>query len=114
MKSISFLFFFLYSLSVFSADKEMVIIRVDYQVKKTGIESKLYCDIGNRNTHSLYRALTNSENTVQIKDENDKTLVFTTEVDLMNYLFTIGYHYESTYTNTIMGTTYTNFVLVKE
>jgi hypothetical protein len=114
-KIILFLFFIIGGLTLKAAsDKEMVIIRVEYSAKKTGIESKLYCDIGVSNIHSLYRALTNQENTVQIKDENDKINVFSTEVDLMNYLFTLGYKFESTFITEIINNKYTNFILIKE
>lgn len=115
MKVLIFTLFLLFSFPFLSkADKEIVIIRVEYASKKTGIESRLFCDIGVKNTHSLYRALTNQENTVQIKDENDKTLVFTSEVDLMNYLFTLGYNFVQQYTSEILTSKYMNFVLVKE
>lgn len=103
------------TLQIFAlTDKEVVIIRVEYSMKKASIESRLFCDIGTSNTHSLYRLLTNEENTVQIKDETDKIKVFTTEVDLMNYLFTLGYQFESNYSSEILSNKYMNFVLIKE
>lgn len=96
------------------ADKEIVVIRVEYAIKKTGLESRIFCDIGVANTHSLYRSMTNSENAVQIKDETDKIRVFTTEVDLMNYLFTLGYHFDSVFETEVVNSKYTNFILVKD
>lgn len=116
MKSVIFglLFICFYNISYSQTSKEIVIIRVDYATKKTGIESRIFCDIGVANTHSLYRSLTNQENTVQIKDDNDKIHVFTTEVDLMNYLFSIGFQLKSTYDTELINTKYTNFILIKE
>lgn len=111
---IALLFTCFYNISFSQTSKEIVIIRVEYTAKKSGIESSLYCDIGVANTHSLYRALTNEENTVQIKDENDKIRVFTTEVDLMNYLFSLGYQLKSTFGTEIINAKYMNFILIKE
>lgn len=114
-KSVVIFLLWMFSLPVFAfSDKEIVIIRVEYAVKKLGIESRLYCDIGVANTHSLYRALTNEENTVQIKDENDKIRVFTTEVDLMNYLFTVGFRFDSSYSSEVINNKYQNFILIKD
>lgn len=111
---VTIVLFYFSSVSFAQSDKEIVIIRVEYSSKKNGIESKLFCDIGVSSKHLLYRTLTNQENTVQIKDEYDKIHVFTTEVDLMNYLFTLGYKFHSTYQTEIITNKYTNFILIKE
>lgn len=106
---------FLFGNSLFAkADKEVLIIRVEYAAKKTGMESRLFCNIGVSDSHSLHKVLTNQENTVQIKDDSGRLSVFTNEIDLMNYLFKLGYHLESTYATKTINVDYVNFVLVKE
>lgn len=106
---------FSFTLSFANADKEIVIIRVEYSKKKDGYHSAITIDIGKMNTHSLYRTISNDEEgTVTYKDEDGKMKVFTTEVDLMNFLMTLGYNYQEVYTTNIMTETFQNFVMVKE
>lgn len=106
---------FTFSFAFCNTDKEIVIVRVEYSKKKDGYHSFLTIDIGKMNTHSLYRTMSNdAEGTVTYKDEDGKMKVFTTEVDLMNFLMTLGYNYQEVYTTNIMTETFQNFVLVKE
>jgi hypothetical protein len=107
-------FFIIGQISAQSA--ECVIIRVSYAKKASGSESRLSIDIGKSTTHSLYGKIKNLEdsNTVQITNEDGKLIIFNNEVDLMNYLFMLGYKYISYFHTVIINTEFHNFILIKE
>lgn len=95
---------------------ESVIIRVSYAKKTNGMEARIMLDIGKSNTHSLSGKVKNLDaaNAVQITAEDNKLVVFTSEVDLMNYLFKLGYKYSGYYHSVIINIETHNFILIKE
>ena len=102
--------------SVNAQVSESVIIRVSYAKKANGMESRITLDIGKSNTHSLYGKVKNldNSNTVQIISEDGKLTVFSSEVDLINYLFTLGYKYSGYFHSIIINVDTHNFIFIKE
>lgn len=119
MKKISWFLLFVFLLFGYIAraqTSESVIIRVSYAKKTNGLESRIMLDIGKSNTHSLYGKVKNldASSAVQITADDDKLIVFNNEVDLMNYLFKLGYKYKSYFHSVIINVDTHNFILIKE
>jgi len=69
---------------------EYVQLKVVYGKNTAGIKYKLFLDIGLSGSHSLSGYVTNLDDKVIIKREGEQ-LVFSSDIDLLNYLATIGW-----------------------
>ena len=108
------LLFLAVSVSAF-AGPEYALFRVEYTIKKTGFETKLFWDGGTTKTHSLANLGQNVEGDgVRVTRKDGSIAVAHSEVDLLNYLSEYGWKLKETYTIKIMSNEYQTYVLIKE
>ncbi|HAA00025.1 MAG TPA: hypothetical protein DEP18_00480 [Flavobacteriales bacterium] len=103
--------FLLFSFSVAAQTQgEVVILRVEYAKKSSGIEHRMQLDAGISTQHSLSGKVINEKGVVRIKTD-EKTESFTNEVDLLSYLQKNGFRLLQVFNQTIMGETYLVYLL---
>ena len=94
--------------------REFVIVRVKYTLKKTGITSQVYIDIGMSKGHSLKGALEHiADGVIKIGYGSD-VAVLTNEVDMLNYFSSRGWIIESISDLKILSNSYTQYLFSKE
>jgi len=93
---------------------EFVIVRVKYTVKKTGIQSHVYIDIGTSKNHSLSGALEEVGDGVIKLGFGKDVAVLRNEVDMLNYFSSRGWIIENVSDLKIISTSYTQYLFSKE
>lgn len=91
---------------------EVVVLRVEYAKKNSGIEHRMLLDAGTSTDHSLAKKIEHEKGVIRIQN-NGKLLAFHNEVDLINFLISEGFSLHSTYQQTIMGETYQVYLFMR-
>jgi len=117
-KRIFIFFIFIFSAFVInaqsSANKEFVILRVNYFSKQTGLEARLSIDIGTSQTHSLKGKFEEGKNgTLRYNEPGDKIIVFNNEIDILELLYKQGFEIIYCYDGVITGKNYMHYLLSK-
>jgi len=97
-----------------SVSLEYTIVRVKYSVKKTGIVSQVYADIGTSSRHSLVNSLETVSDGVFKIGHGKETNVLSNEVDMLNYFSSNGWEVVRIAEIKIMSSIYTQYLFSKE
>ena len=89
-------------------------VRVKYSLKKTGIVSQVYADIGNSQSHSLVKSLVTVSDGVFKIGYGKETNVLSNEVDMLNYFSSNGWEVVRISEVKIMSSIYTQYLFSKE
>ena len=93
-----------------SENVEYMNLRVVYGKNTAGVRYELYLDIGFSDAHSLNGHVTNVEDKVIIRNDRDQ-LVFSNDIDLLNYLATLGWRIIDTSIITFLGENQISYLL---
>ncbi len=94
---------------------EYCILRIVNTVKTTGVESKLYLDIGSSKTHSLNGVFENNKNgTITVKNSDGSTILIKDEVDFLPIIERYGFKLIKVYSNSILEKSYINYLFEKK
>ena len=93
---------------------EFTIVRVKYSIKKTGIISQVYADIGTFPSHSLMNSLVTVNDGVFKIGYGKETVVLSNEVDMLNYFSTNGWEVVRISEVKVMSSIYTQYLFSKE
>ena len=97
-----------------SKSLEYTVVRVKYSLKKTGIVSQVYADIGNSQSHSLVKSLVTVSDGVFKIGYGKETNVLSNEVDMLNYFSSNGWEVVRISEVKIMSSIYTQYLFSKE
>jgi hypothetical protein len=93
---------------------EFTIVRVKYSIKKIGIVSQVYADIGTSPKHSLVNSLETVSDGVFKIGYGKETVVFSNEVDVLNYFSANGWEVVRISEVKVMSSNYTQYLFSKE
>jgi hypothetical protein len=112
-----FALLFLMTISYFSYSQnqtEYCILRITNSIKTTGIESKLYLDIGTNQTHSLKNVFINNKNgTITVKKADGSSLIISDEIDFLNIIEQYGFKLIHCYSTSVLEKTYVSYLFEK-
>ncbi|MFH0893340.1 MAG: hypothetical protein V2A54_02800 [Bacteroidota bacterium] len=95
-------------------EKECVIVRVKYGLKKLGFTHNIYIETGEAKFHSLKGKVENTEaGIVKVYDDDGKVLMLKNEADLFGYVLGQGYNLIDSFTIKIINDEYTQYVFCK-
>jgi len=101
--------------TVSSVQPEYALFRVEYTIRKTGFETKIFWDNGTSKTHSLANIVQPVEGDgLRITKKDGSIIVVHSEIDLLNCLSEYGWKLKETYTIKIMSNEYQTYILIKE
>jgi predicted SPOUT superfamily RNA methylase MTH1 len=93
---------------------EYCILRIVNTIKTTGVESKLYINIGSSQIHSLKGVFENNKNgTISIKNSDGTTTIIKDEVDFLSIIERYGFKLIEVYSNSILEKSYVNYLFEK-
>lgn len=94
---------------------EYCILRIVNTVKTTGVESKLFIDLGSSQTHSLKNVFENNKNgTISVKNSDGSTTIIKDEVDFLPIIEQYGFKLIEVYSNSILEKSYVNYLFEKK
>ena len=99
--------------SNFATGTEYTMVRVKYGLKKEGITSQIYVDIGTSKKHSLSGAIEVVEDGVVKVGFGNETVVQSNEVDMLNYFARSGWEIVQITELKVLSTMYTQYLFSK-
>ena len=92
---------------------EFLIVRVKYAIKKTGVKSSVYLDIGKSKKHSLSGSIEEVADGVIKIGFGKEVAVLSNEVDMVNYFSSKGWEIVKVSELRILNTSYTQYLFKK-